>query len=92
MSEDQKKPMSKDDREKLFEDVRQKGVLDTEEREELARKLDTDFDAFLKEQIDTGSSRNTHDSAATEDDIDKLAEVNMSLFVLFLSKHLMQIA
>ena len=80
MSEQQNKPMSREEREKLLEDVRQKGVLNPLERETLAEKLDVDFDAFLKEQVKASNLNDTQDTPATEKDIENLAEVSMLLF------------
>ena len=80
MSEQQNKPMSREDREKLLEDVRRKGVLDTLEREMLAQKLDADFDAFLSEQLKSSNSNDTQDTPATEKDIENLAEVSILFF------------
>ena len=80
MSEQQNKPMSREEREKLLEDVRQKGVLDPLERETLAQKLDADFDAFLSEQLKSSNSNDTQDTPATERDIENLAEASVLFF------------
>ena len=80
MSEQQNKTMSREEREKLLEDARQKGVLNPLERETLAQKLDADFDAFLKEQLKASNSNDTQNTPATEKDIENLAEVSVLFF------------
>ena len=80
MSVQQNKPMSREEREKLLEDARQKGVLNPLERETLAQKLDADFDAFLKEQLKASNSNDTQNAPAMEKDIENLAEVSVLFF------------
>ena len=77
MAEQKVKAMSQQERDKLLADVKGKGVLNKEEREELAQKLDADFDVFLKNQMKSSTTSNTSRTPATEEDIDKLAEVNL---------------
>ncbi len=78
MADSEGHPMKPEDREKLLSEVKQKGVLDETERKNLIEKLDSDFDLFLKEKI--GSNRkDEHHVPATDEDIDKLAEVNTTL-------------
>ncbi len=75
MAEKEQLPMSPEERQKLLDEVKQKGVLSDHERRTLVDKLDADFDQFLSQQIKNSSKKDEAHTPATDEDIDRLAEV-----------------